>query len=261
MKKPEPFTLESAVENQKAKLAKEEEERQAAKDKLPEHTLEYEVISHKGLETETHFKIQGKITLDKEYLFEATNNHHMPIVYGCFDMETISAAKSIMAHEINKFNFMNDKEANAADYSHINDAEFTLVFWRLTDDNGHVTYHAYTDEYVLIWDNKKFKVPARKMIKYALDKDPRNYRKLEQQKNTKKLSDKFIAVCKELYAADFTPDNDPQPTKAVITVTKEESRGPVVYNGPINDIFTKANSILDNAEDEDLTEGCDDLDF
>lgn len=235
----EGWTLESALEQQKAKLAKEAEEKEAAINNLPEHTLEYDVVSHKGLDTITHFAIQGKITLDKEYAFEATNNHHMPIIYGCLDMNTINTAKEIMTNKIDKFSFMSNVENNAANYDHINDAEFPLVVWRLTDDNGNVSYHGYTDKYVLIWDKKNFKVPARKMLKYALDKDARNYRKLEQQKNTGKLSDKFIAVCKELYADDFAV-----------------KRG-VVYEGPIDDFEVK----VPVANDPAFIEECDDLDL
>lgn len=254
IKKPAQFTLEQAVANQEAKLAKEEEEKQAAIDSLPEHTLEYEVITHKGLDTITHFAIQGQFN---EYAFEATNNHHMPIVYGCLNMDTINFAKEVITHKVDKFNFMNEQEDNAANYSHINDADMPLVVWRLADDNGNITYHAYTDKYVLVWDNKKFKVPARKMLKYALDKDPKHYRKLEQKKNTKKLSDKFIAVCKELYAADFTNDNnEAEVTKAVVKITKEESsnKQPITYNGPIDD-FTP----ISNEGNDELD--CDDIDL
>ena len=254
IKKAPEFTLESALEQQEAKLAKEAEEKQVAIDNLPEHTFEYSVVTHKGLDTITHFAIQGQFN---EYAFEATNNHHMPIVYGCFNMDTINFAKEVITNKVDKFSFMSNVENNAANYSHINDAEFPLVVWRLTDDKGNITYHAYTEKYVLIWDNKKFKVPARKMLQYALDKDPKHYRKLEQQKHTKKLSDKFMAVCADIWPEDFTnDDNDPEPTKAVVRITKEESsnKQPISYNGPIDD-FTP----ITNDGNDDLD--CDDLDI
>ena len=206
------------------------EEKEAAKAQMPKYTIAHDIVTfNKDIVSSTDFGVQGKIALEtEEYAFEATNNHHMPIVYGCMSEETVRLVKQIITNEVDRFNFMNELESGAANFTHAQDEEFPLVVWRLTDDKGNINYHAYTDKYVLIWDNNKFKVPARKMIKYALDKDPKHYRKLEQQKNTKKLSDKFIAVCKELYAADFTPDNDPEPTKAVIKITKEENT-PISY--------------------------------
>ena len=217
------------------KLAEEEaqrkaEEKEAAKAQMPKYTIAHEIVTfNKDIVSSTDFGVQGKIALEtEEYAFEATNNHHMPIVYGCMSEETVRLVKQIITNEVDRFNFMNELESDAANFTHAQDEEFPLVVWRLTDDKGNINYHAYTDKYVLIWNNNKFKVPARKMIRYALDKDPKHYRKLEQQKNTKKLSDKFIAVCKELYAADFTPDNDPEPTKAVIKITKEEN-APISY--------------------------------
>lgn len=206
------------------------EEKEAAKAQMPKYTIAHEIVTfNEDIVSSTDFGVQGKIALEtEEYAFEATNNHHMPIVYGCMSEETVGLVKQIITNEVDRFNFMNELEGGAANFTHAQDEEFPLVVWRLTDDKGNVNYHAYTDKYVLIWNNNKFKVPARKMLKYALDKDPKHYRKLEQQKNTKKLSDKFIAVCKELYAADFTPDNDPEPTKAVIKITKEEN-APISY--------------------------------
>ena len=237
------------------KLAEEEaqrkaEEKEAAKAQMPKYTITHDIVTfNKDIVSSTDFGVQGKIALEtEEYAFEATNNHHMPIVYGCMSEETVRLVKQIITNEVDRFNFMNELEGGAANFTHAQDEEFPLVVWRLTDDKGNVNYHAYTDKYVLIWNNNKFKVPARKMLKYALDKDPKHYRKLEQQKNTKKLSDKFIAVCKELYAADFTPDNDPEPTKAVIKITKEEN-APISYTD-IPKITVEVD--LDGSDDIDL---------
>ena len=222
--------VKEALKAAEEEAQRKAEEKEAAKAQMPKYTIAHEIITfNKDIVSSTDFGVQGKIALKtEEYAFEATNNHHMPIVYGCMSEETVRLVKQIITNEVDRFNFMNELESGAANFTHAQDEEFPLVVWRLTDDKGNVNYHAYTDKYVLIWDNNKFKVPARKMIKYALDKDPKHYRKLEQQKNTKKLSDKFIAVCKELYAADFTPDNDPEPTKAVIKITKEEN-APISY--------------------------------
>lgn len=250
--------LKSAEEDERRKA----EEKEMAKAQMPKYTLDYEVVTfNENIVSSTDFGVQGKIALEtEEYAFEATNNHHMPIVYGCMSEETVRLVKQIITNEVDRFNFMNELESGAANFTHAQDKEFPLVVWRLTDDKGNVNYHAYTDKYVLIWNNNKFKVPARKMIKYALDKDPKHYRKLEQQKNTKKLSDKFMAVCRELYAADFTnDDNDPEPTKAVIRITKEQSQptNAVVYNGPMDNIGRP----MDNSNDEEFLLEADDLDI
>ena len=253
------FTLESALKDQEIKLAKQEEEKQAAKAKLPKYELKYETTTFdETIDSKTMFGIHGTITIEgQEHAFEATNNHHMPIVYGCMDEEFLNTTKEIIMHEVQKFTFMNEEEVGAANYSHMHDAEHALVVWRLTDDKGNVNYHAYTNKYVLVWDNKKFKVPARKMLKYALDKDPKHYRKLEQQKNTKKLSDKFMAICKDIWPEDFSNDNnDPEPTKAVIkaTIEKYSNNQPITYQGTIDD-FTP----ITNEGNDELD--CDDIDL
>lgn len=235
IKKPQSFTLESALEEQKAKLAKEAEEKQITINNLPEHTLEYEVIDYLGIResVRTHFGIKGTIGLNnKEYAFEATNNHHMPILYGCFDMDTIKSAKEIITHKVDKMNFMNDIENNAANYSHIDDASMPLVVWRLTDDNGNIVYHAYTDKYILVWDNNNFKSPARKLIKNIFENEKVTGRALWKKIENKKLSDKFIAVCKELYSDDFLNNQ------------------PITYQGPIDDFTPIANDCNDNLGDD-----------
>ena len=242
--------VKEALKAAEEEAQRKAEEKEAAKAQMPKYTIAHEIITfNKDIVSSTDFGVQGKIALEtEEYAFEATNNHHMPIVYGCMSEETVRLVKQIITNEVDRFNFMNELESGAANFTHAQDEEFPLVVWRLTDDKGNVNYHAYTDKYVLIWDNNKFKVPARKMLRYALDKDPKHYRKLEQQKNTKKLSDKFIAVCKELYAADFTPDNDPEPTKAVIKITKEE-------NAPISCTDAPKTTVevdLDGSDDIDL---------
>ena len=152
---------------------------------------------------------------------------------------------------------MNEEENNAANYDHASDAEHALVVWRLTDDKGNVNYHGYTNKYILTWDKDKFaKHPGRKMIKNAFSDKPNMWKRVPNEQ----LADKFMAVCRELYAADFTnDDNDPEPTKAVIRITKEQSQptNAIVYNGPMDNIGKPMN----NSNDEDFTLEADDLDL
>lgn len=259
IKKAPEFTLEQAVKEQTDKIAREAEEKELAKANFPEYTLEYEQITFdETIDSRTMFGVRGTITFDNaSYPFEATNNHHMPIVYGCMDKEVVQLTKDIIMHEIEKFSFMNEEENNAANYDHASDAEHALVVWRLTDDKGNVNYHGYTNKYILTWDKDKFaKHPGRKMIKNAFSNKPNMWKRVPNEQ----LADKFMAVCRELYAADFTnDDNDPEPTKAVIRITKEQSQptNAVVYNGPMDNIGIP----MDNSNDEDFTLEADDLDL
>ena len=259
IKKAPEFTLEQAVKEQTEKIAREAEEKELAKANFPEYTLEYEQITFdETIDSRTMFGVRGTITFDNaSYPFEATNNHHMPIVYGCMDKEVVQLTKDIIMHEIEKFSFMNEEENNAANYDHASDAEHALVVWRLTDDKGNVNYHGYTNKYILTWDKDKFaKHPGRKMIKNAFSDKPNMWKRVPNEQ----LADKFMAVCRELYAADFTnDDNDPEPTKAVIRITKEQSQptNAIVYNGPMDNIGKPMN----NSNDEDFTLEADDLDL
>lgn len=247
--------LKSAEEDERRKA----EEKEMAKAQMPKYTLDYEIVTFdESIDSATMFGVQGTISFEtKEYKFEATNNHHMPIVYGCFDEETRDLVKQIITNEIDRFNFMNEMEDDAANYSHAHDEEMPLVVWRLTDDNGKVNYHGYTDKYILTWDKDKFaKHPGRKMIKNAFSNKPNMWKRVPNEQ----LADKFMAVCRELYAADFTnDDNDPEPTKAVIRITKEQSQptNAVVYNGPMDNIGRP----MDNSNDEEFLLEADDLDI
>lgn len=247
--------LKSAEEDERRKA----EEKEMAKAQMPKYTLDYETITFdESIDAATMFGVRGTITFEtKEYKFETTNNHHMPIVYGCFDEETRDLVKQIITNEIDRFNFMNEMEDDTANYSHAHDEEMPLVVWRLTDDKGNVNYHGYTDKYILTWDKDKFaKHPGRKLIKNAFSNKPNMWKRVPNEQ----LADKFMAVCRELYAADFTnDDNDPEPTKAVIRITKEQSQptNAVVYNGPMDNIGRP----MDNSNDEDFSLEADDIDL
>lgn len=247
--------LKSAEEDERRKA----EEKEMTKAQMPKYTLDYETITFdESIDAATMFGVRGTITFEaKEYKFETTNNHYMPIVYGCFDEETRDLVKQIITNEIDRFNFMNELEDDTANYSHAHDKEMPLVVWRLTDDKGNVNYHGYTDKYILTWDKDKFaKHPGRKLIKNAFSNKPNMWKRVPNEQ----LADKFMAVCRELYAADFTnDDNDPEPTKAVIRITKEQSQptNAVVYNGPMDNIGRP----MDNSNDEDFSLEADDIDL
>ena len=217
IKKAKEFTLEEAVESAQADAERKAEEKEEAKSKFPKYSLEYERITFdESMDSKTMFGVRGTITFDEaSYFFEATNNHHMPIVYGCYDEDVIRLTKDIIMHEIERFSFMNEREVGAADYRYAKDETFPIVAWRLTDDKGNITYHGYSCtkqySYILTWDKKFNKnYVGRKLVKNAFSSAPNMWKKLSNEK----LADKFRAVCASIWPEDFTnDDNDPEPTK------------------------------------------------
>jgi hypothetical protein len=262
--KPQPFTLESALEKAIEVEEKKTEEKELAKAQFPNYTFEYETITFdKDIDARTNFGIRGTITFDNaSYKFEATNNHHMPIVWGCMDEAVIRLTKDIIMHEVERFSFMSDMENNAANYSHINDAVNPLVVWRLTDENGRVKYHGYDKTRALTWEMKKFdNYVGRKMISNIFEDGKATGRALWKKLTNKQLSDKFMAICKELWPEDFSnDDNDPEPTKDKkhFTITKEQPQ----QTKESNAVRFYAKDVLDKPEIQGVdTEGSDDLDI
>ena len=262
--KPQPFTLESALEKAIEVEEKKTEEKELAKAQFPNYTFEYETVTFdKDIDARTNFGIRGTITFDDaSYKFEATNNHHMPIVWGCMDEAVIRLTKDIIMHEVERFSFMSDIENNAANYSHINDAVNPLVVWRLTDENGRVKYHGYDKTRALTWEMNKFNnYVGRKMISNIFEDGKATGRALWKKLTNKQLSDKFMAVCKELWPEDFSnDDNDPEPTKDKkhFTITKEQSQ----QTKESNAVRFYAKDVLDKPEIQGVdTEGSDDLDI
>lgn len=262
--KPQPFTLESALEKAIEVEEKKTEEKELAKAQFPNYTFEYETVTFdKDIDARTNFGIRGTITFDDaSYKFEATNNHHMPIVWGCMDKAVIRLTKDIIMHEVERFSFMSDIENNAANYSHINDAVNPLVVWRLTDENGRVKYHGYDKTRALTWEMNKFNnYVGRKMISNIFEDGKATGRALWKKLTNKQLSDKFMAVCKELWPEDFSnDDNDPEPTKDKkhFTITKEQSQ----QTKESNAVRFYAKDVLDKPEIQGVdTEGSDDLDI
>ena len=265
IKKAKDWTIEEAINSAKEDIERKAKEKEETKAKLPEYSLEYnERTFDKSIESKTMFGIYGTITIDKaSYKFEATNNHHMPIVYGCYDEEVIRIAKEIIMNEVERFTFMNEREIGAPSYAHINDAEFPLVVWRLTDDKGNVTYHGYGStkqyDYVLTWDKKKYNYVGRKLVKNLFTDQTNAWKKLANESH----ANKFRAVCKEIWPEDFTnDDNDPEPTKdKVFKITKEQhqvtNEGPVVYNGPLDNFTRKPQVTNDNVD----LDGSDEIDL
>ena len=289
IKKAKEFTLEEAVISAQADAERKAEEKEEAKSQFPKYSLEYERITFdESMDSRTMFGVRGTITFDEaSYFFEATNNHHMPIVYGCYDEDVIRLTKDIIMHEIERFSFMNEREVGAADYRYAKDETFPVVAWRLTDDKGNITYHGYSCtkqySYILTWDKKKFNYVGRKLVKNAFSSAPNMWKKLSNEK----LADKFRAVCASIWPEDFTnDDNDPEPTKdknatrttkeffqitkeqyestndETIRVTKEQHQqtNEIIWDTPIDNFGCPANDVK-NTNDEEFDAAADDLDF
>jgi hypothetical protein len=256
--------VKEALKAAEEEAQRKAEEKEAAKAQMPKYTIAHEIITfNKDIVSSTDFGVQGKIALEtEEYAFEATNNHHMPIVWGCMDEAVIRLTKDIIMHEVERFSFMSDMENNAANYSHINDAVNPLVVWRLTDENGRVKYHGYDKTRALTWEMKKFdNYVGRKMISNIFEDGKATGRALWKKLTNKQLSDKFMAICKELWPEDFSnDDNDPEPTKDKkhFTITKEQPQ----QTKESNAVRFYAKDVLDKPEIQGVdTEGSDDLDI
>jgi len=291
IKKAKEFTLEEAVVSAQADAERKAEEKEEAKSQFPKYTLEYEQITFdESIDSRTMFGVRGTITFDEaSYFFEATNNHHMPIVYDCYDEDVIRLTKDIIMHEIERFSFMNEREVGAADYRYAKDETFPVVAWRLTDDKGNITYHGYSCtkqySYILTWDKKFNKnYVGRKLVKNAFSSAPNMWKKL----SNKQLADKFMAVCASIWPEDFTnDDNDPEPTKdkkqhqttkeffqitkeqhqptndETIRVTKEQHQttNEIIWDTPIDNFGATKDVNNTNDDVADLTADADDLDF
>ena len=183
---------------------------------------------------------------------------------------------------------MNEREVGAADYRYAKDETFPVVAWRLTDDNGNITYHGYSCtkqySYILTWDKKFNKnYVGRKLVKNAFSSAPNMWKKL----SNKQLADKFMAVCASIWPEDFTnDDNDPEPTKdkkqhqttkefyqitkeqhqptndETIRVTKEQHQttNEIIWDTPI-DNFGETKEQHQQTNDEEFNAAADDLDF
>jgi hypothetical protein len=290
IKKAKEFTLEEAVVSAQADAERKAEEKEEAKSQFPKYSLEYEQITFdESIDSRTMFGVRGTITFDEaSYFFEATNNHHMPIVYGCYDEDVIRLTKDIIMHEIERFSFMNEREIGAADYRYAKDETFPVVAWRLTDDKGNITYHGYSCtkqySYILTWDKKFNKnYVGRKLVKNAFSSAPNMWKKL----SNKQLADKFMAVCASIWPEDFTnDDNDPEPTKdkkqhqttkeffqitkeqhqstndETIKVTKEQHQTTkeIIWDTPI-DNFGETKEQHQQTNDEEFDAAADEIDF
>ena len=276
------FTIEQAVESAQADAERKAKEKEEAKSQFPKYSLEYEQITFdETMDSKTMFGVRGTITFDEaSYFFEATNNHHMPIVYDCYDEDVIRLTKDILMHEIERFSFMNEREVGAADYRYAKDETFPVVAWRLTDDNGNITYHGYSCtkqySYILTWDKKFNKnYVGRKLVKNAFSSAPNMWKKL----SNKQLADKFMAICANIWPEDFTnDDNDPEPTKDknATRVTKEQHQttkeffkitkeqyqqtNEIIWDTPIDNFGCPTNDVK-NTNDEAFDAAADDLDF
>ena len=219
--------IKEATEKAKADEAKAQQAKEEKQQELPEYKFNYvEMTFNKAKQGATYYGIQGDVTLrGKQYMFKATNEHNLPYVPGCTNMEDLLAIKEIITLEVDRFSFTNDNQVKVS-YDYMN-GELPIGGLFRTTNKGQIEYHAFSDKYVLVWCPALHKVPMRKLAKNYLENKPNLWKALEQQKNTKILSDKFMAICKERWPEDFTnDDNDPNKTKDKkhFQITKEQQQ-------------------------------------
>ena len=193
-----------AIRIAEEKKVKEAEEKEAQRKELPEYSLDYtELTYNKDIQAATLYGIQGEIKLrGKSYVFKATNEHNLPYVPGCTNMDDLLAIKEILSLEVDRFKFTDDNQVKVS-YDYMN-GELPIGGLYRTINKGQIEYHAYSDKYVLVWCPASHKYPMRKMAKNYLVEGPNLFKAIEQQKNSKKLSDKFMAICESVWPEDFT---------------------------------------------------------
>ena len=116
-------------------------------------------------------------------------------------MDSVSS-EEILSLEVDRFKFTDDNQVKVS-YDYMN-GELPIGGLYRTINKGQIEYHAYSDKYVLVWCPASHKYPMRKMAKNYLVEGPNLFKAIEQQKNSKKLSDKFMAICESVWPEDFT---------------------------------------------------------
>lgn len=99
------MTLEKCKPTLKAKVQKSIEllEKQIA-ERIEELKNNKDTLTMEVADT-MHHDVQGEITInDKTYLYKATNNHYMPIVYGAMSQDVLDKAKEMINKRVRTMN-------------------------------------------------------------------------------------------------------------------------------------------------------------
>ena len=171
--------------------------------------------------------VHGDITInDKSYKFTARREYSLPIVYS-FDEEVVRIAKEEI-NKIDRFKLATERTTNDINSKYANDKEYPIKVWRLTEDNGHVTYHGFTKDkanklVALTWapDKMDKKNCVGRALVSNLFTDKENWKSL---RDNKVLADKFMAVCSDIWPEDFTKELE-DTNEIVVDFTNDPTAG------------------------------------
>ena len=177
------MTLEKCKPTLKAKVQKSIEllEKQIA-ERIEELKNSKDALTMEVADT-MHHDVQGEITInDKTYLYKATNNHYMPIVYGAMSQDILDKAKEMINKRVKTMNIPFNFAPQVTEFDEVvYDFERRIVVWKTTEGQ----YKGYTNEYIFVWDTKH-DVPMRKLFKNALNDKRTLYKPMNGANGSKK---------------------------------------------------------------------------
>ena len=177
------MTLEKCKPMLKAKVQKSIEllEKQIA-ERIEELKNNKDTLTMEVADT-MHHDVQGEITInDKTYLYKATNNHYMPIVYGAMSQDILDKAKEMINKRVKTMNIPFNFAPQVTEFDEVvYDFERGIVVWKTTEGQ----YKGYTNEYIFVWDTKHA-VPMRKLFKNALNDKRTLYKPMNGANGSKK---------------------------------------------------------------------------
>lgn len=177
------MTLEKCKPALKAKVQKSIEllEKQIA-ERIEELKNNKDTLTMEVADT-MHHDMQGEITIDgKTYLYKATNNHYMPIVYGAMSQDVLDKAKEMINKRVRAMNIPFNFAPQVTEFDEVvYDFERQIVVWKTTEGQ----YKGYTNEYIFAWDGKSA-VPVRKLFKNALNDKRTLYKPMNGANGSKK---------------------------------------------------------------------------
>ena len=177
------MTLEKCKPTLKAKVQKSIEllEKQIA-ERIEELKNNKDTLTMEVADT-MHHDVQGEITIDdKTYLYKATNNHYMPIVYGAMSQDVLDKAKEMINKRVRTMNIPFNFAPQVTEFDEVvYDFERQIVVWKTTEGQ----YKGYTNEYIFAWDGKSA-VPVRKLFKNALNDKRTLYKPMNGANGSKK---------------------------------------------------------------------------
>jgi uncharacterized coiled-coil DUF342 family protein len=177
------MTLEKCKPALKAKVQKSIEllEKQIA-ERIEELKNNKDTLTMEVADT-MHHDVQGEITIDdKTYLYKATNNHYMPIVYGAMSQDVLDKAKEMINKRVRTMNIPFNFASQVTEFDEVvYDFERQIVVWKTTEGQ----YKGYTNEYIFAWDGKSA-VPVRKLFKNALNDKRTLYKPMNGANGSKK---------------------------------------------------------------------------